>query len=1199
MTTSQSIPASRVLNAPRAPARSLALGLGLLLLATPLLAGMPPAQAIPLNENALFYPKWSMDKDRNGIDDALDADLADGASGEVWLHVHYDRRPSQADADLLVQQHGAPGAYIFQNWDDIQTRVDYAQVAAIRQAPGVVAVEMVEPPMPDLAQSTGTIRARQATGLGIEEGIDHALAVHQSLGLRGEGMVIAILDTGVDNLHESLDDMDDDPLTDDPKQVYRTNPATGQRQWAGAIVQDGLTTTGCVDPVDDGGHGSHVAGIALGTGGPSKVHQGVAPAAKLVDIDIAPAALGLGQALGFDYIISFNKGLTCFGDPGADRIDVCNLSYGMAGGDNPEASNQRKFTDVVRSGVTCTVSAGNSGSGARTLTKGPEGTIMVADSDNVNTVVRTDDFLSSTSSRGPRVATDGDADPLDQLMPHVAAPGTNILAPGVGTVNQYISFSGTSMAAPHVAGVAALMLQANPSLRPVDKGSNAAMGDVGAVPVRDILIKTAQYKTAVSGPAPQEEAIGRFGQPWNNGWGYGLTDAYAAVRFTANPGQLSVGAGLPQTLGRGDVATFRAQATGGSAPYTFAWAFGDGATASGAVATHAYTAVGVFTATVTATDSLGAQASASVRMTVVSVGIPGVVTHEWTFDNADGTCDAQGWIVRSGRLASASTSKPYASTGGSQWHLVTHQPDTASCAWYHGLDLTRTYTDGGVTQLDSPAGANCLFIPPGTEAVRVTYALAGETETGFDQLQVLVQPGCFEDTPAEAVSSAATFRVLDQVEGTVGDLANGIYVRRVANVDPALPAILAGGGLFQVRFRFYSDPSVNMEGFQLDTIRLHVDNDAPVLAPVGPQTLFTTDDLALALSATDADMDPLTYGVLGAPDGLTVDPLTGAVAWSPGDEQDGVHDVVFTVTDGLFTASQPATITVLNVPPVADGSASTLATDRLTAVRFTDASTDADGRVVAWSWDLGDGTTSAARNPQHTYASLGSFAVTLTVTDDDGATNAASIGTVVVRNLPPAAAVGGATSQANRVEPVQFTDLSVDRDGSIVAWAWAFGDGATSTAQHPSHQYTALGTYTATLTVTDSDGATASTSVPITVVNLLPEASFEVDPRNPTVLFPTRFDATATDADGNVASYHWAFGDGATSTSEDPIHVYLNGGSYQVTLTVTDNDGGVTVRSQSVFVCAPGLDVSTLLELERVRIEYEACLRLNEGSLPL
>ncbi len=165
-----------------------------------------------------------------------------------------------------------------------------------------------------------------------------------------------------------------------------------------------------------------------------------------------------------------------------------------------------------------------------------------------------------------------------------------------------------------------------------------------------------------------------------------------------------------------------------------------------------------------------------------------------------------------------------------------------------------------------------------------------------------------------------------------------------------------------------------------------------------------------------------------------------------------------------------------NLAPTADF---TYTTTDLTA-SFTDQSTDSDGSIVGWSWNFGDGATSTAQNPTHTYAAAGTYTVSLTVTDDDGATDATSKSVTVsssTTNNPPTADFTYATTDLT----ASFTDQSTDSDGSIVGWSWNFGDGATSTAQNPTHTYAAAGTYTVSLTVTDDDGATDATSEDITV----------------------------------------------------------------------------------------------------------------------
>ena len=142
---------------------------------------------------------------------------------------------------------------------------------------------------------------------------------------------------------------------------------------------------------------------------------------------------------------------------------------------------------------------------------------------------------------------------------------------------------------------------------------------------------------------------------------------------------------------------------------------------------------------------------------------------------------------------------------------------------------------------------------------------------------------------------------------------------------------------------------------------------------------------------------------------------------------------------------------------------------------FTDGSSDSDGAVTAWAWSFGDGVTSTTRSPTRSYAAAGSYTVSLTVTDDRGATASTSRTVTVtgpVVNQPPVASFTAACT----LLACTFTDGSTDIDGTIAGWSWTFGDGATSTARNPAHSYAAAGAYTVTLTATDNKGAPGSTS---------------------------------------------------------------------------------------------------------------------------
>ena len=198
----------------------------------------------------------------------------------------------------------------------------------------------------------------------------------------------------------------------------------------------------------------------------------------------------------------------------------------------------------------------------------------------------------------------------------------------------------------------------------------------------------------------------------------------------------------------------------------------------------------------------------------------------------------------------------------------------------------------------------------------------------------------------------------------------------------------------------------------------------------------------------------------------------------------GTYLVQLIITDDLGatdTTSQDVTVSAPNGDPVAGF---TFTTTDLTA-DFTDASTD-DGTIASWSWDFGDTNTSTDQNPAHTYAAAGTYTVSLTVTDDLGATNATSQDVTV--SAPNGDPVAGFTFTTTDLT-ADFTDTSTD-DGTIASWSWDFGDTNTSTDQNPTHTYAAAGTYSVQLIVTDNLGAVDTTSQSVTVSDVAGTGSF-------------------------------------------------------------------------------------------------------------
>ena len=145
---------------------------------------------------------------------------------------------------------------------------------------------------------------------------------------------------------------------------------------------------------------------------------------------------------------------------------------------------------------------------------------------------------------------------------------------------------------------------------------------------------------------------------------------------------------------------------------------------------------------------------------------------------------------------------------------------------------------------------------------------------------------------------------------------------------------------------------------------------------------------------------------------------------------------------------------------------------------FTDQSSDTDGSIAGWGWDFSDGAPSSLKDPVHMFAASGTYAVTLMVTDDNGATATVTHGvTVASANVAPTAAFTFACDGL----ACTFFDGSSDPDGSIGSRDWSFGDGASGTGTSPSHTFAAGGTYSVRLTVTDDDGEAAAVTQAVTV----------------------------------------------------------------------------------------------------------------------
>lgn len=212
----------------------------------------------------------------------------------------------------------------------------------------------------------------------------------------------------------------------------------------------------------------------------------------------------------------------------------------------------------------------------------------------------------------------------------------------------------------------------------------------------------------------------------------------------------------------------------------------------------------------------------------------------------------------------------------------------------------------------------------------------------------------------------------------------------------------------------------------------------------------------------------------------------------------------------------------------------------------------ATGNVTNYKWTfqnvVTDATTySDGNTTHHDIKKPGVYNVTLAVWGPEGSDSLTKVAYVTANKESSDLPVAGFTTSPTGDSPfnISFTDSSTN----ATSWFWKFGDGNVSKESNPTHNYSKEGTYTAILIVNNTNGWSAKTQE-ITVQNGLPVADFSADNTSGSVQF--------TDLSQNATDWDWDFGDGATSTDENPVHTYSSAGNYTVTLKASNEAGSVS-----------------------------------------
>ena len=484
------------------------------------------------------------DKNADGVDDRMDHLVAKGE--DVAVIMMFSTATSNKHVNE-IKELGLEVTHVYKYIDAI--RIDSVPSEKLRDLTLVSDLKLVEwqvPVYPMLDTAVKAVKVRDS---------DEYSPVVWDKGLYGEGINVAVLDTGVDNEHETFG-------------VYADQ---GVRRFIAGMNCDGGCPTdengnyqfttdedSNEDPDDFDGHGTHVASTVLGMGGDDDEDGdgeidfiGVAPGARLIDMKVM-ADWGSGSAADINEAIE-----ACIENVNTDwendgeknnGIHIMSMSLGTTSDSDGTDSQSQLVNQANAAGIAVIIAMGNDGDEEVPSPAAADWSIAVGAIDNNDNVNRNDDDLASYSNYGPR-QDDGDNDRWDELKPSVVAPGSDIRAAaghanffGDSNAQGWSTLSGTSMATPIVAGLAALLLEADGSLKPTSTTNG----------VRDRLQDFSEAWDGEHDGSPSEP---NESDKYNYYYGYGYIDGYEIVDINQPDAVVAGITSTPETPLEGDTVT--------------------------------------------------------------------------------------------------------------------------------------------------------------------------------------------------------------------------------------------------------------------------------------------------------------------------------------------------------------------------------------------------------------------------------------------------------------------------------------------------------------------------------------------------------------------------------------------------------------------------------------------------------------------
>jgi len=320
---------------------------------------------------------------------------------------------------------------------------------------------------------------------------------------------------------------------------------------------------------------------------------------------------------------------------------------------------------------------------------------------------------------------------------------------------------------------------------------------------------------------------------------------------------------------------------------------------------------------------------------------------------------------------------------------------------------------------------------------------------------------------------------------------------------------------------------------------------------------FAFDNVCQGLATSFTDQSTITAGVIDTWNWDFGDGVGTSAQQNPTYTfaSGGIYTVELVASLGVCSQTITHQVEVY-YNPVADFDATEVCLNQ--ANDLSDISTTLSGAINQWNWDLDDLTQEITQDVAHTYGASGTYDVELTVTTDLGCEGQVALPVIV--HAPPV--VDFSFVEACENFPATFTDESTHPDG-VNVWEWDFGDAGAAALQNPTHTYILEGVYDAQFIAFTPFGCSDTIIRQVTVYPT-PTVGFV----NDTVCaeLVTAFTDTSLVSSGTIVSWAWDFDDGSASILQNPNHIFLVGGQYNVTLEVTTDNGCVNTITRTVVV---------------------------------